>query len=363
LPSKLRVAVAGVGWFGGVHANVWSALPGIELVGLADPAFASAATPLTRPQDDFHRDAGGSKRSRLDDVPRFESVAELLESVRPDLVDITTPEEVHVEVALECIAGGAHVVVEKPVALDPLDVERLAVAGSEHGRFVFPAHVLRFDGRYAAVRERLTHAGAGLRLISTQRHFQQQAHAVYGRVHPALNALIHDVDVALWFAGGRPDRVRGYSRIVDGDARSPRLVSAVLEWAAGPTALLENAWHLVDGMSTGYEFRCTVMHDDFTAIVAPAADVALYGRGGEAVFPDVHLWPSLQYGVSGALRSELMHFATCVASGEPSSIVGLGDAFDAVLVACSIRDSIENDMWVEVGTHSIETKAFRARSH
>jgi predicted dehydrogenase len=229
-----------------------------------------------------------------------------------------------------------------------VDVAKLARAAGEHGRLVFPAHVLRFDARYAAVRERLRASGdTPPRFISTQRHFQGQAHAVYGRVHPALNALIHDIDVAIWLVGEPPDRVSGYERTGEGP-RAPRLVSAVLEWRDGPSALLENAWNLVDGMAAGYEFRCTVMHDEFTAIVAPAADVAVFERAGTATFADVHLWPELPYGVAGALRAELMHFALCACDHRPSPIVGLADAERAITVAAAVVRSASGEGWVDV---------------
>ena len=142
--------------------------------------------------------------------------------------------------------------------------------------------------------------------------------------------------------------MRGYQRAGDGGNVAPRLVSAILEWRDGPSALLENAWHLVDGLSSGYEFRCTVMHDDFTAIVAPAADVAMFARDGVATFPDVHLWPSLPYGIAGALRAELMHFASCARERRPSPIVDLGDAERAIRVAAALVDSLREDGWVEL---------------
>lgn len=63
-------------------------------------------------------------------MPGYPSVAELLECARPDVVHITTPHDQHVQVALDCLAAGAHVLMEKPIANTLEEGQRLVDAVS-----------------------------------------------------------------------------------------------------------------------------------------------------------------------------------------------------------------------------------------
>ena len=94
----LRVGVVGVGVMGSNHARVFADLPGVKLVGVADP---------DRKQRELVSGVLG--------CPAFSGVESLLaEGV--DAVTIAAPTHLHHEIALACIARGVHVLVEKPIA-------------------------------------------------------------------------------------------------------------------------------------------------------------------------------------------------------------------------------------------------------
>ncbi len=94
----LRVGVVGVGVMGSNHARVFAGLPGVELVGVADP---------DRKQADFVARTLGCVA-----VP---DVAALLD-LKLDAVTIAGPTHLHRDIALACIERGVHVMVEKPIA-------------------------------------------------------------------------------------------------------------------------------------------------------------------------------------------------------------------------------------------------------
>src|SRR5690348_6726516 len=48
----------------------------------------------------------------------YGSLDELLAAEKPDLVDICTPPRTHAAVATQAMRGGAHVMIEKPMAID-----------------------------------------------------------------------------------------------------------------------------------------------------------------------------------------------------------------------------------------------------
>jgi predicted dehydrogenase len=96
--AKLRIAVAGAGLIGKRHVDLIQKSRQCELAAIADPAPAAV---------EFARAAR---------VPLFRSLRELLDRSRPDGVVVATPNQLHVEQALECIAARVPALVEKPVA-------------------------------------------------------------------------------------------------------------------------------------------------------------------------------------------------------------------------------------------------------
>src|SRR3974390_177846 len=93
--GSLRIGVVGIGVMGSNHARVLAEFPGVKLVGVADP---------DRKQADFVGRALG--------CPTVPDVEALL-GCGVDAVSIAAPTHLHREIALACIANGAHVMVEK----------------------------------------------------------------------------------------------------------------------------------------------------------------------------------------------------------------------------------------------------------
>src|SRR5438552_14244369 len=95
--DKTRIAVAGAGIIGLAHMNVAQQSPTCTLSAIVDPAPAAETIAIK---------AG---------VPRYKSLDELFEKNRPDGVILATPNQLHVEHALKCIAVGVPMLLEKPI--------------------------------------------------------------------------------------------------------------------------------------------------------------------------------------------------------------------------------------------------------
>ena len=74
------------------------------------------------------------------DVQQFTSVAEMLETCRPDVVHITTPPQGHLAIARECLEGGANLYIEKPFTLTTPDAEELLDLADSKGLKVTAGH-------------------------------------------------------------------------------------------------------------------------------------------------------------------------------------------------------------------------------
>src|SRR5436190_10417484 len=94
----LRVGVVGVGVMGSNHARVFADLPGVKLVGIADPDRGQAQIV-----------ARASGCPAVDDM-------DALMALGVDAISIAAPTHLHHDLSIAAIARGIHVMVEKPIA-------------------------------------------------------------------------------------------------------------------------------------------------------------------------------------------------------------------------------------------------------
>jgi predicted dehydrogenase len=105
----LRVAIVGCGKIADAHAAQIQRLPRCEIVGVCDREELMARQL--------------AERFRI--ARYFESVTQLLESVAPDVVHITTPPSSHFAIARESLLQGCHLYVEKPFTLNAGEADEL----------------------------------------------------------------------------------------------------------------------------------------------------------------------------------------------------------------------------------------------
>ena len=121
MASGLRFGIAGCGHAARVHAGRLLALPGLTIVGCADPNIEHArALALT---------VGG-------DVPAFTDHRELLRQTTPDALAIFLPHLGHYRAAMDALQAGCHLFIEKPLSTSPqeaTDIVNLARARRAEG--------------------------------------------------------------------------------------------------------------------------------------------------------------------------------------------------------------------------------------
>jgi predicted dehydrogenase len=135
--TPLRAAVIGTGRVAVQHLGCLERLPGARVVAVCDLSRGRAEAAAAR---------WGVPRWYVDH-------RQLLEEHAPDVVHVTTPPGSHAAIALDALAAGSHVIVEKPAALDPVEVDRLLDAASRAQRrlvesytYVFSPQVQRLLG-------------------------------------------------------------------------------------------------------------------------------------------------------------------------------------------------------------------------
>src|SRR6185503_4051166 len=149
MSRRLRVAIAGTGFIGAVHARS-SRLAGARLVGVA----ASSPESGRRAAAVF-----GAERA-------FATAEELVEAPDVDVVHICTPNHLHVTLAHAALAAGKHVICEKPLAVDDRGAEEMVDAAAASGLATAVPFVYRYYPTVREARERIRTGVTGpIRLI------------------------------------------------------------------------------------------------------------------------------------------------------------------------------------------------------
>ncbi len=118
--NKIKFAVVGQGHIGKRHAEMVRRNPSCQLVAVCD-VMSKESLGLESLKENF-----------------YTSVDELL-AAHPDVdvVNVCTPNGLHAEHALKALEANKHVVVEKPMALNKADCEKIIYSALHHHRTVF----------------------------------------------------------------------------------------------------------------------------------------------------------------------------------------------------------------------------------
>ena len=132
---RLRYGVIGAGVVAPLHLQAIAALDDVELVGISahDQELAVARA----------QEAG---------CPSFVDHRELL-ALAPDVVVVCTPHPSHPPLAIEALEAGAHVLVEKPLAVEAREADTMIDAADRAGRLLGVCFQQRFRPVIAAARE------------------------------------------------------------------------------------------------------------------------------------------------------------------------------------------------------------------
>ena len=105
--GRLRIGIIGCGgnMSGHVKRLVEAHAEEVEIAALVDPSAASI-------------DRLAQRNPSVAEAPRFTSHREMLQAIRPDAVEISTPHTLHYEHIMDSLDAGAHVLTEKPMVCE-----------------------------------------------------------------------------------------------------------------------------------------------------------------------------------------------------------------------------------------------------
>lgn len=211
MSDAVRIGFIGAGGIARHHMKQLLEIPEAKVVAMAEPSEASIAKMVeTYPQ--------------LSDCRFFGDYREMLDSQQLDAVEIHTPHTLHFAQAMDCLAKGLNVLIEKPMVTNTEHAKALLAAAE--GKVVIVSYQRHFQPTYRYVKH-LIESGA---LGSLQYIAALQSQGWYKgtrgtwRQDPALSgggqlndSGSHLIDILLWTTGLEPAEV--YATIEYYDAK------------------------------------------------------------------------------------------------------------------------------------------------
>lgn len=173
--GPLRVAVVGAGNMGANHARVYSALKGVELVGVVD-------ADLGRAQEIAGRYGGWA----------CSSIGALGGLV--DAVSVAVPSSMHCAIGLELLELGIDVLMEKPIASTPADGRLLVETAERLGRVLLVGHIERFNPAVEQLKEIVRH---GPPILAVEARRMSAVSSRITDVDVVTDLMIHDLEIVL----------------------------------------------------------------------------------------------------------------------------------------------------------------------
>lgn len=333
--KPLRIGIAGLGRLGQRHAEALAfKTRNCQLVAACSPvaderAFAGTQCGVPRLYEDF--DA-------------FIADPDL------DAVVLVTPTSLHANQTIAALEAGKHVFVEKPLALNLHDCERvLAVAQQRPQQVAMVGFVRRFDPSYVNAQASIAAGEIGQPfLVRSQTCDQNDPEGFFVRFAPTsggifMDCSVHDIDLARWMLN-RPKALRAFA--TGTNALHPALAEfgdvdnglAVVEFEGGARAVLYASRTMAHG------------HETSTEIIGTAGKLTVgeHGARDRVIRSDGH---GVRHSVvkdfyerfETAFANEMTSFVAACRGEKPLSLT-LDDALEATRIGLAIARSLKSGM-------------------
>ena len=332
MQQSLRIGIAGLGRLGMRHAQALAQQTrGCTLV--------AACSPLAQERD-WATQQLGLKHT-------YESLEQMLAHPGLDAVVLVTPTSLHADQTIAVLQAGKHVFVEKPLALNVPDCERVLQVAQKHpNQIAMVGFVRRFDASYMNAYASVAAGEIGKPfLVRSQTCDQNDTEGFFVRFAETsggifMDCSVHDIDLARWMLG-RPKALRvfasGTIALHPGLAQSQDVDNgmAIVEFEGGQRAVLYASRTMAHGHETTTEVIGTegkLLIGEHAASDRVIRSDALGVR--HAVVKDFH------GRFEAAFAAEMNAFVAACRGEQPLTLT-LSDALEATRIGLAITRSLQ----------------------
>lgn len=348
--SKTRIAVAGAGYIGQAHMGVALNSPTCALSAIVDPSPAAVEVAAK---------AG---------VPLYTSIEELLTKDRPDGLILATPNPLHVPQALQCVAAGLPILLEKPIATTVAEGAQLVKRVDGTGAKVLIGHHRAHSPIMVKARDVVASGRLGklVAVMGSATFFKPDSYyagAPWRReigAGPILLNMIHEVHNLRMLCGDivavqafSSHATRGFA-VEDTVAINLRFANGALgSFMLSDTAACPRSWEQTSQENKAYpsydDEDCYVIAGTNGSLSVPTMRLKTYPRD-----EDRSWWKEFEVGVVGMVRDDplkhqLEHFGAVI-RGEAEPLVSARDGLQNLRVTEAIAEAARSGQVVHLNT-------------
>jgi predicted dehydrogenase len=291
--NKIRCAVIGVGYLGRFHAQKYSLLPQVELVGVCD----------------INKDAANRVAEELNSTAFYE-YTHLFDKV--DAVSIAATTKTHFAIARDFIEQGIHVLIEKPITQTVEEANQLIELANHHKVKLQVGHLERFNAARLALEDYLHEP----LFIESQRLAPFNPRGT--DVSVILDVMIHDIDIIQSIVN---------SPIKNIDAQGAPVLTSDIDIANARITFANNCVANVTASRISFKTERKTrifQHDSYISIDYQNKQFAVFRKGEGEMFPGVPEIARHQsiFENGDALFEEIKAFVVCVANDTVPLVTG-----------------------------------------
>jgi predicted dehydrogenase len=324
--KPIKVGVIGVGNMGQHHSRILSLLKDVEFVGVADVNVEKGLETASKYRVRF-----------------FENYLDLLPRV--DAVCIAVPTRLHHRVGMDCLQGGVHTLIEKPIAASISEAESLVNAAADHDCILQVGHIERFNPAF----QELSKVLKTEEILAIESHRMSPYSQRANDVSVVLDLMIHDIDLILELVAAPVVKLTASGSRAATDSGYLDYVTATLGFSNGVVA------NLTASKVTHRKIRRLAAHcknslteADFlnNEILIHRQTTANYSTDyGQVLYRQDGLIEKVYTSNIEPLHAELEHFVHCVRGGNQPSVGG-EQALKALRLASLIEQiALDGRVW------------------
>jgi len=339
--KAVRIGIVGFGLMGHTHLRCYGVLRGVRVVAICDSDKARL-----KGSDKLEGNISGDEAVLdLSDIALYTDLKKMLAEEQLDAVSITLPTYMHRDFTVKILDAGAHVLCEKPMAMNVEQCEDMIAAAKTNKRILQIGHCIRFWPEYAKAKQIIDSGKYGDVLAASFRrvsmvpewswknwliHAQQSGGAI-------MDLHIHDADY-IQYLFGLPQAVRSEGAI--GPSGGFDYVTTQYVYKNGKIVSAEGGFVMSPDFKFEMSFvisleKATIVYD---CRQAPTLQMRLASGGS--------ITPKIQSG-DGYSR-EIAHFVKKVKGTKMPDIINSHDSLNALKIILTEKQSAESKKEVAI---------------
>jgi predicted dehydrogenase len=232
---QVNIALIGTGYIADYHIRGLLSLRNVHISAIAD-IKADAASQF-------------ADKYKLSSITTSD-VHDIFRMKDTDAVVIATPNKFHFPYAMECLKKGKDIFIEKPMAMDHNEAQKIITLAESAGRLVMVGHMWRFDEEVIHIRD-VVHAGKIGEIVKTKGYgihenwgpsgwFTRRDLAGGGAL---IDMGVHAIDTVRFLLGD-PKASSVYARIGThyGKYDVDDTGILIINWENGTSSVIESGW-------------------------------------------------------------------------------------------------------------------------